>query len=166
MIFKKRAEEDCQVMEMTSQQMKDVVSLCADIYRGIPSWVSAEDNIKTINFAKAVCSETARLATLGIKIQIGGGARGTWLQEQIDKVYFNLRHWVEYGCAYGTVIVKPNGSGLDVFTPFGFMITESDSNSNITGIIFKDSYADNDRYYTRLEYHYFASAHPEGFRPY
>ena len=161
MIFKKRAEEDFQVKEITSQQMKDVISRCADMYRGIPSWVSAEDNIKTINFAKAVCSETARLATLGIKIQIGGGARGTWLQEQIDKVYFNLRHWVEYGCAYGTVIVKPNGSGFDVFTPFDFMITESDSNGNITGIVFKDSYAENDKYYTRLEYHRFVETQTE-----
>lgn len=166
MIFKKRAEEDFQVKEITSQQMKDVISRCADMYRGIPSWVSAEDNIKTINFAKAVCSETARLATLGIKIQIGGGARGTWLQEQIDKVYFNLRHWVEYGCAYGTIIIKPNGSGFDVFTPFDFMITESDSNGNITGIVFKDSYADNDRYYTRLEYHRFEGAASEGASPY
>lgn len=161
MIFKKRAEEDFQVKEITSQQMKDVISRCADMYRGTPSWVSAEDNIKTINFAKAVCSETARLTTLGIKIQIGGGARGTWLQEQIDKVYFNLRHWVEYGCAYGTVIVKPNGSGFDVFTPFDFMITESDSNGNITGIVFKDSYADNDKYYTRLEYHRFVETQTE-----
>ena len=161
MIFKKRAEEDFQVKEITSQQMKDVISRCADMYRGAPYWVSAEDNIKTINFAKAVCSETARLATLGIKIQIGGGARGTWLQEQIDKVYFNLRHWVEYGCAYGTVIVKPNGSGFDVFTPFDFMITESDGNGNITGIIFKDSYADDDKYYTRLEYHRFVETQTE-----
>lgn len=161
MIFKKRAEEDFQVKEITSQQMKDVISRCADMYRGAPYWVSAEDNIKTINFAKAVCSETARLATLGIKIQIGGGARGTWIQEQIDKVYFNLRHWVEYGCAYGTVIVKPNDSGFDVFTPFDFMITESDSNGNITGIIFKDSYADNDKYYTRLEYHRFVETQTE-----
>ena len=161
MIFKKRAEEDFKVKEITSQQMKDVISRCADMYRGVPYWVSAEDNIKTINFAKAVCSETARLATLGIKVQIGGGARGTWLQEQIDKVYFNLRHWVEYGCAYGTVIVKPNGSGFDVFTPFDFMITESDSNGNITGIIFKDSYADNDKYYTRLEYHRFVETQTE-----
>lgn len=161
MIFKKRAEEDFQVKEITSPQMKDVISRCADMYRGVPYWVSAEDNIKTINFAKAVCSETARLATLGIKIQIGGGARGTWLQEQIDKVYFNLRHWVEYGCAYGTVIIKPNGSGFDVFTPFDFMITESDSNGNITGIIFKDSYADNDKYYTRLEYHRFVETQIE-----
>lgn len=166
MIFKKRAEEDFQVKEITSPQMKDVISRCAGMYRGIPSWVSAEDNIKTINFAKAVCSETARLATLGIKIQIGGGARGKWIQEQIDKVYFNLRHWVEYGCAYGTIIIKPNGSGFDVFTPFDLMITDSDSNGNITGIIFKDYYADNDKYYTRLEYHYFDSSQPEGFRPY
>lgn len=166
MIFKKRAEEDFQVKEITSQQMKDVISRCADMYRGAPYWVSAEDNIKTINFAKAVCSETARLATLGIKIQIGGGARGTWLQEQIDKVYFNLRHWVEYGCAYGTIIIKPNGSGFDMFTPFDFMITESDSNGNITGIVFKDSYADNDRYYTRLEYHHFEDATAEGDSPY
>lgn len=166
MIFKKRAEEDFQVKEITSQQMKDVISRCADMYRGVPYWVSAEDNIKTINFAKAVCSETARLATLGIKIQIGGGARATWLQEQIDKVYFNLRHWVEYGCAYGTIIIKPNGSGFDVFTPFDFMITESDSNGNITGIIFKDSYAENDRYYTRLEYHHFEDATSEGNSPY
>ena len=166
MIFKKRAEEDFQVKEITSPQMKDVISRCADMYRGAPYWVSAEDNIKTINFAKAVCSETARLATLGIKIQIGGGARGTWLQEQIDKVYFNLRHWVEYGCAYGTIIIKPNGSGFDVFTPFDFMVTEIDGNGNITGIIFKDSYAENDKYYTRLEYHYFDDAQPEGMRPY
>ena len=166
MIFKKRAEEDFQVKEITSPQMKDVISRCADMYRGIPSWVSAEDNIKTINFAKAVCSETARLATLGIKIQIGGGARATWLQEQIDKVYFNLRHWVEYGCAYGTVIIKPNGIGFDVFTPVDFMITESDSNGNITGIVFKDSYVDNDRYYTRLEYHHFEDTTSEGDSPY
>ena len=166
MIFKKRAEEDFQVKEITSQQMKDVISRCADMYRGVPYWVNAEDNIKTINFAKSVCSETARLATLGIKIQIGGGARGTWLQEQIDKVYFSLRHWVEYGCAYGTVIIKPNGSGFDVFTPFDFMVTEIDGNGNITGIIFKDSYAENDKYYTRLEYHYFDDTQPEGMRPY
>lgn len=155
MIFKKRAEEDFQVKEITSQQMKDAISLCADMYRGAPYWVSTEDNVKTINFAKSVCSETARLTTLGIKIQIGGGARGTWLQQQIDKVYFNLRHWVEYGCAYGTIIVKPNGEGLDVFTPFDFMVTESDSNGNITGIVFKDCYSDNDKHYTRLEYHRF-----------
>ena len=110
MIFKKQAEKDFQVRDTTSPRMAAKLAECANIYRGMPYWVETESRIKTINFAKSICSETARLTTLGIKIQIDGGARGAWLQKQIDKIYFNLRHWVEYGCAYGTVIIKPNGS--------------------------------------------------------
>lgn len=161
MIFKKQAEKDFRVKDTTSAQMMAKIVECANIYRGTPYWVDAENRIKTINFAKAVCSETARLVTLGIKIQIDGGARGVWLQEQLDKVYFNLRHWVEYGCAYGTVIIKPNGGGIDVFTPMDFIVTEQDDDGNITGIVFKDSYTDNDKHYTRLEYHRFVKTRTE-----
>lgn len=161
MIFKRQAEEDFNVESVVSPEMESKIAECANIYRGTPYWVNADDNVKTINFAKAVCSETARLATLAIKVQIGGSARATWLQEQIDKVYFKLRHWVEYGCAYGTVIIKPNDGGFDMFTPFDFFVTECDSNGNITGIVFKDSYADNDKYYTRLEYHRFVETQTE-----
>nr|DAM96473.1 MAG TPA: portal protein [Caudoviricetes sp.] len=161
MIFRKQAEKDFRVKDTTSPQMMAKITECANIYRGTPYWVDTENRIKTINFAKSVCSETARLVTLGIKIQIEGGARGVWLQEQLDKVYFNLRHWVEYGCAYGTVIIKPNGRGLDMFTPLDFIVTEQDDNGNITGIVFKDSYAANDKYYTRLEYHRFVKTRTE-----
>lgn len=161
MIFKNRAEQDFKVKDVTSAEMQSVVRTCADIYRGIPYWVDKRENIKTINFAKAVCSETARLATLAIKIEISGGARGTWLQQQIDKAYFKLRHWVEYGCAYGTVIVKPNDGGFDLFTPFEFIITDRDSNGNIMGIVFMDSYDENDKHYTRLEYHRFIKTQTE-----
>ena len=161
MIFKKQAEQDFRVKDTTSPQMMAKITECANIYRGTPYWVDAENRIKTINFAKSVCSETARLVTLGIKIQIDGGARGAWLQEQIDKAYFNLRHWVEYGCAYGTVIIKPNGGGLDVFTPLDFIVTEQDDDGNITGIVFKDGYTDNDKHYTRLEYHRFVKTRTE-----
>ena len=161
MIFKKQAEKDFKVKDTTSAQMMAKITECANIYRGAPYWVDLENRIKTINFAKSVCSETARLVTLGIKIQIDGGARGTWLQEQIDNAYFNLRHWVEYGCAYGTVIIKPNGGGLDMFTPMDFIVTEQDDNGNITGIVFKDGYTDNDKHYTRLEYHRFIETRTE-----
>ena len=161
MIFKKQAEKDFKVKDTTSAQMMAKITECANIYRGAPYWVDLENRIKTINFAKSVCSETARLVTLGIKIQIDGGARGTWLQEQIDNAYFNLRHWVEYGCAYGTVIIKPNGGGLDMFTPLDFIVTEQDDNGNITGIVFKDGYTDNDKHYTRLEYHRFIETRTE-----
>lgn len=154
MIFKRQAEEDFNVESVVSREMESKIAECANIYRGTPYWVNADDNVKTINFAKAICSETARLATLAIGIQVDGSARATWLQEQIDKIYFQIRHWVEYGMAYGTIILKPNGKGLDIFTPQDFIITDCD-NEGIYGIVFKDSYSENKKYYTRFEYHRF-----------
>lgn len=154
MIFKRQAEEDFNVESVVSPEMESKITDCANIYRGTPYWVNADDNVKTINFAKVICSETARLATLAIGIQIDGSARAAWLQEQIDKIYFQIRHWVEYGMAYGTIILKPNGKGLDIFTPMDFIITDCD-NEGIYGIVFKDSYSENDKYYTRFEYHRF-----------
>lgn len=154
MIFKRQAEEDFNVESVVSPEMESKITECANIYRGTPYWVNADDNVKTINFAKAICSETARLATLAIGIQIDGSARAAWLQEQINKIYFQIRHWVEYGMAYGTIILKPNGKGLDIFTPMDFIITDCD-NEGIYGIVFKDSYSENDKYYTRFEYHRF-----------
>lgn len=154
MIFKRQAEEDFNVESVVSPEMESKITECANIYRGTPYWVNADDNVKTINFAKAICSETARLATLAIGIQIDGSSRAAWLQEQIDKIYFQIRHWVEYGMAYGTIILKPNGKGLDIFTPMDFIITDCD-NEGIYGIVFKDSYSENDKYYTRFEYHRF-----------
>ena len=148
MIFKRQAEEDFNVESVVSPEMESKIAECANIYRGTPYWVNADDNVKTIN------SETARLATLAIGIQIDGSARAAWLQEQIDKTYFQIRHWVEYGMAYGTIILKPNGKGLDIFTPMDFIITDCD-NEGIYGIVFEDSYSENDKYYTRFEYHRF-----------
>lgn len=165
MIFKKQAEEDFNIQAAEFPEMEALINRCANIYRGVPEWLDDEDNIKTINFAKTVCSETARLTTLAIGIQIGGSARATWLQKQINKVYFQIRHWVEYGCAYGTVFIKPNGESLDVFTPADVMIVDYD-NQEIKGIIFKDSYTVGRKYYTRLEYHRFVETTVDGVTTY
>lgn len=161
MFFKDQAEKDFQTDIIKSPVMEAMIQNCASIYAGRPAWLSADDRIKTINFAKSVCSEIARLATLAIGIQIDGSARATWLQEQIDKIYFQIRHWVEYGCAYGTVFIKPNGTGFDMFTPLDAALTDCD-NQEIRGIIFKDQYADGDKYYTRLEYHRFVDSVIDG----
>nr|DAL66655.1 MAG TPA: portal protein [Caudoviricetes sp.] len=165
MFFKKQAEEDFNIQAAEFPEMESLINRCANIYRGAPEWLDEEDNIKTINFAKTVCSETARLTTLAIGIQIGGSARATWLQKQINKVYFQIRHWVEYGCAYGTVFIKPNGESLDVFTPADVMIVDYD-NQEIKGIIFKDSYTVGRKYYTRLEYHRFVETTVDGVTTY
>lgn len=165
MIFKKQAEEDFNIQAAEFPEMESLINRCANIYRGVPEWLDDEDNIKTVNFAKTVCSETARLATLAIGIKIGGSARATWLQKQINKVYFQIRHWVEYGCAYGTVFIKPNGESLDIFTPADVIIVDYD-NQEIKGIIFKDSYTVGRKYYTRLEYHRFVKTTVDGVTTY
>lgn len=163
MLFKSKAKEEFQIEDITSDEMKRMITLCENIYRGHPYWEKDYDHIKTINFAKSVCSETARLATLAIGIQIDGSARADWLQKQIEKIYFQLRNWVEYGCAYGTIILKPNGESIDIYTPNNFIITDQ-SNGQITGIVFVNQQTEEaeKKYYTRLEYHRFIDIEEKG----
>lgn len=154
MIFRIKAKEEFNIEPIISQSMEQMIDKCFAIYQGKPYWLDDADHIKTINFAKAVCSETARLAMLATKITIDGSARAEWLQGQIDSVYDKLRDWVEYGCAYGTVILKPNGKGIDLVTPNNFIITDYE-NGEISGVVFLNFEEEGKKYYTRLEYHRF-----------
>lgn len=156
MIFRSKAKEEFNIEPIVSQSMEDMIQKCFAIYQGKPYWLDDADHIKTINFAKAVCSETARLAMMATKITIDGSARAEWLQRQIDSIYFKLRDWVEYGCAYGTVILKPNGNGVDLVTPDNFIITDSD-NGEVSGVVFINREVVGKKYYTRLEYHRFVN---------
>lgn len=154
MLFRSKAKEEFNIEPIISQRMEDMIRRCFEIYQGKPYWLDDADHIKTINFAKAVCSETARLAMLGTKITIDGSARAEWLQKQIDNVYFRIREWVEYGCAYGTVILKPNGKGIDLVVPGNFIVTDIE-NGEISGVVFVNQETVGKKYFTRLEYHRF-----------
>ena len=81
MIFSGKAKEEFSVKDMTSQAQRTFTDRCANIYAGQPEWLS--DKVKTINFAKTICDETAKLATLAVGITIDGSARAKWLQEQV-----------------------------------------------------------------------------------
>ena len=159
MILKRKAKDEFNVEVISTEKMDAFIKKCINIYKGQPEWLDEKDEIKTINFAKSICSEVARLSTLAIGIKIDGSARADYLQTQIDKMYFNIRHWVEYGCAYGTIILKPNGNNVDLFVPGDFIITDRDGD-DITGVVFYFSQAvqegKNKAWYTRLEYHRFA----------
>ena len=154
MIFKSKAQEEFNIEPIISQNMENMIEKCFAIYKGKPYWLNDEEHIKTINFAKAVCSETARLTMLGTKITIDGSARAEWLQKQIDNVYFKLRDWIEYGCAYGTVILKPNGNGIDFVSPDNFIVTKAE-NGEIKEVVFINQKQIGKKYYTRFEYHRF-----------
>ena len=154
MLLKSRAKEEFNIEAIGSDQMSAWINECVRIYQGNPCWLDEDDHIDTVNFAKAICSEVARLTTLGIGIHVDGSARADWLQKQIDKVYFQLRHWVEYGSAYGTIMLKPNGNSIDLYTPDQFEITNV-TNGEIDGVVFHNSEKQGKKWYTRLEYHRF-----------
>ena len=156
MFLTSKAKEEFNIEPIISQSMENMIGKCISIYCGKPYWLDEEDHIKTVNFAKSVCSETARLTMLGTKITVDGSARAEWLQEEIDKVYYKIREWVEYGCAYGTVILKPNGNGVDFVTPEDFIVTNTD-NGKITGVVFINRAMEGKKYFTRLEYHRFVN---------
>lgn len=154
MVFRKKAKEEFDIRPATSELMESIAERCGSIYAGHPAWIDADDHIKTINFAKTICSEVAALTTLAIKIQISGSARADWLQQEIDDIYYLLRHWCEYADAYGTAILKPNGDSVDLVLPGDFIITAKDG-EKVTGAVFIDRATDDKYYYTRLEYHRF-----------
>lgn len=158
MLFGSKAKEEFSVKSVTSGAMDNILKECANIYRGKPNWLDNEDDIKTINFAKVLCSETARLTTLAISIKIDGSARAKWLQEQIDKEYFNIRNWAEYAGAFGTIVLKPNGNGIDLFIPGDNCIVTEQKDGDITGIVFaytEENDKNKNQWFTRLEYHRF-----------
>ena len=130
---------------------------CVAAWRGAPYWLDGDEGVVTVNFAAAICAELARLACLAIKITVGGeNDRARWLQKQIDSLYFRLRPWMETACAWGTVILKPNGESVELLTPDRFLITQTDGET-VTGCVFESGTYDahRARYYTRLEYHRF-----------
>lgn len=128
-------------------------------YKGNPVWVNSEERIRSIKFAKSICSETARLTTLASGIEFDGSARANWLKEQCNKnVLPRLRNWVEYGCAVGTVVMKPTKSGVDLFLPGQFYIVNT-GNGRVSDMVFQDTYEEgkdnHKKYYTKLERHSF-----------
>lgn len=156
MLAPSRAKDEFNVAPESSPAMSEFIARCGRVYGGNPDWIDAADHIATVNFAKTICSEVARLTMMGTKIQLDGSARAVWLQEQVDRIYAQLRHWIEYGCGYGTVILKPNGAGIDFLTPGRFIVTDSE-NGEIRGAVFFDHFEDRttEKWYTRYEYHRF-----------
>ncbi len=153
--FSAEAENEFQVTGITSGNMQQAVRNWIMTYQGKPDWIDPEEDIKTIKFAKAVCGEIARLTTLAIDIEFDGARKDYMKKFWENAVAKNIRDWTEVMCACGTVILKPNGTGVDLITPDKFEITSLDGNHKVTGIVFQDSYQEGKEYYTKLEYHRF-----------
>ena len=157
MLLNRKAKEVFGIDPVGSDGALDWIDQCVDIYRGSPCWIDEGEHIDTIDFAKSVCSEIARLVTLGIGLKVDGSARAEWIQQILDnKIYYRLREWVEYGCAYGTIVIKPSADGVYLYLPSEFDVTHS-TDGKIDGIVFYHWKKAAKKWYTRLEYHRYES---------
>lgn len=152
-VIRQKAEKTFEFDYPISAQMEKTVGACAKVYSGKPDW-AIEDELETGKVAKIICSEVARLVSLGLEVSITGSSRAEWLQSQIDTLFEDarLRTYIEYCMAYGTLAFKPNGEYIDVFKPNEFIITK-ERNGQVEGIIFIFKDNEDDRYFTRLEHH-------------
>lgn len=157
-MFKSEIKDQFQVTGITSGNMQKAIQNWMLIYKGDPEWVNEEEGIKTIKFAKFICGEIARLATLAIDVTFDGTRKKYMDQFWENSVKGRIREWTELMCACGTVILKPNGTGVDLVTPDRFEIISLDGNHYITGIVFQDTHEDGEDHFTKLEYHRFFTA--------
>lgn len=160
LLWKEKAQDVFNVKLLENDKTDEFIRTCMNIYTGNPSWLSEDDEVRTINIAQTVCSEIGRLATINADLTISGSARADWLNEQMHDYIPLMRQWVEYGCAAGEIILKPNGDDIDVYLPDRYIITE-EIGTRVKGAVFLDSYYDANyergKWYTRFEYHRIAS---------
>lgn len=157
-MFSSAVKKNFGVSGIESKSMKDAIKTWLNVYQGNAPWIDDVEDIKSIGFAKKICSTIAELTTLDIDVQFDGKRKKYMQQFYNNSVSPKLREWVEFGCASGTIILKPNGEGVDFVTPDRFEIIQKDGNHNITDIVFQDSYENDGKYYTKLERHRFWDA--------
>lgn len=154
MLFRSQAKDEFEFAPAENARVNDILARCSSVYSGSPAWINEDDDIHTVNFAKSICAETARLTMLDTSVSVSGSSRADWIQQKLSAMYPKLRTWVEYACAYGTIILKPNDGGVSCYTPSEFILSGDDHRQSA---VFKtQKYDDQTRkYYTRLEYHRF-----------
>ncbi|MBR2680049.1 MAG: hypothetical protein IKE23_04745, partial [Exiguobacterium sp.] len=149
------ARSEFDLKSLTPEALDDFITDCTYIYEGHPWWIDEDNGVTTVNFARSVCAEVARLTCMNAETTVDGSARAKWLQDQYEKCVADyIRNWVELGCANGTIILKPNGEGVDVFPYDRFMVTNQ-SNNKITGAVFIDQKYEPEakEWFIRLEEH-------------
>ena len=160
-LWQKEAQDKFGVETIESDVMKAALDDWVNIYQGKPDWTLPDDkgniDIESFNFAKKLCNETARLTTLALGITVEGSARADWINSFMESYIARMKNEeCEKACAFGYIILKPNGESIDYVMPWDFCPTHA-TDGKVDGGIFFDHYHDpGDKwYYTRLEWQRF-----------
>lgn len=156
MLFKTDAEKAFGVETYLSPEMDAAIKLWGQLESGKPPWVKGDT--RTIRFSNTVARELAKLITQNIDIKVqskyGTGETAERIQKAIDDCFLkNAQKNMEKVIRLGGVMAKWNGDGMDYIPPDRFLVTDSDSNENITGVIFFSFHQKGKKFYTRAEWH-------------
>lgn len=160
LIGRARLEEAFDTQIVVSEKMEQACTLWASMYENEPPWKNIKGGKLSLNLAKAVCSELARLATFESEIEVtGDNERAKYLNDQMQKVIKKLRKHVEKAGSTSGIVFKPYISGdkirVAVVSGTNFYPTEFGGDGEVRGGIFTDfRYVGNLRF-TRLEWHRF-----------
>lgn len=160
-MWQKEAQDKFGVETIESDVMKAALDDWVNIYQGKPSWTLPDDkgnvDIESFNFAKKLCNETARLTTLALGITVEGSARADWINSFMESYIARMKNEeCEKACAFGYIILKPNGKGIDYVMPWDFCPTHQTDGKVDGGIFFDHYHEPGDKwYYTRLEWQRF-----------
>lgn len=158
MLFKTDAEKAFGVETYLSPEMDAAIKLWGQLESGKPPWVKGDT--RTIRFSNTVARELAKLITQNIDIKVqskyGTGETAKRIQKAIDDCFLkNAQENMEKVIRLGGVMAKWNGDGMDYIPPDRFLVTEFDSNGEVTGAIFFSYYQKEKKFYTRAEWHRF-----------
>lgn len=160
-MWQKEAQDKFGVETIESDVMKAALTDWVNIYQGKPDWTLPDDkgnvDIESFNFAKKLCNETARLTTLALGITVEGSARADWINGFMESyIAWMKNEECEKACAFGYIILKPNGEGIDYVMPWDFCPTHATDGKVDGGIFFDHYHEPGDKwYYTRLEWQRF-----------
>lgn len=160
-LWQKEAQDKFGVETIESDVMKAALNDWVNIYQGKPDWTLPDDkgniDIESFNFAKKLCNETARLTTLALGITVEGSARADWINGFMESYIARMKNEeCEKACAFGYIILKPNGEGIDYVMPWDFCPTHATDGKVDGGIFFDHYHEPGDKwYYTRLEWQRF-----------
>lgn len=135
-----------------SAKMMSAIAKWSNIYHNRAKWLLEDRDLVSLGLGQTIASEFAKKTTIELKTCIDGN-------DDLNKIYKKaLRRFrinLGTGLAKGGFIIKPFFDGNRIVTEYvmqdTFVVTECDSEGNITGAIFPSYKIVGKKYYTKLE---------------
>ncbi|AWY06888.1 MAG: portal protein [Caudoviricetes sp.] len=150
-------EKEFGVYPAASRKMEDNLNLWWSMYVNHPPWET--DCVRPLGLPGAIGRELARHALTEFSVSVTGGARGDYIDQQVQAAVTDFGKNLELGLCLGGIALKPYPDGdrilVDASTT-GFTPTRFDGRGKCIGGVFKSlPTRQGKEWFVRMEYHGF-----------